>query len=530
MRAPRASRAAPGGVCYNDAAKREPGVRSAGKIVTLAELADRATAARDGGLRVVHCHGVFDLLHVGHIRYLERAAELGDRLVVTVTPDRFVNKGPHRPAFPEGLRAESVASLACVDQVAINDQPTAVETLRRLRPTLYAKGAEFRLNRTPEILAEEAAAAEVGAEIVFIEDYTASSSQLLNQYFSPFGEEVDRWLVDFRARHPLREITGYLDAARGLRPLVVGEVIIDEYVYCSSLGRSSKSPIVAMQYNSHERFAGGTAALANHLAGFCEQVDLISQIGDLAPEEDWLRGQLKPNVNAVFLTKAGTPTITKRRYRESYFAQPLFELYTMNDRPLAPAEDEALCAALAAGLAGRELVVVADYGHGMISAAAVELLAAGAPFLALNTQTNAGNVGYNTVSKYSRADLVCLAEQELRLECRRRTGDLAPMVEEVARRLGTRVMVATRGSHGCLCRRGDEPVYTAPALAARVVDRVGAGDAFFALAALCAAGETPLDVLAFLGNVAGAEAAATIGNRDTLDALRLTRHVQSLLK
>jgi cytidyltransferase-like protein len=81
----------------------DPGVQS--KILSLDQLARRVAALRASGKRAVHCHGVFDLLHVGHIKHLQAAARLGDVLVVTITPDRFVNKGPHRPAFPEKLRA-----------------------------------------------------------------------------------------------------------------------------------------------------------------------------------------------------------------------------------------------------------------------------------------------------------------------------------------------------------------------------------------------------------------------------------------
>src|SRR3954452_20890627 len=110
------------------------------KIKRIDELAVSLSALRQGGKRIVHCHGVFDLLHIGHIKHLEAARKFGDLLVVTLTPDRFVNKGPHRPAFPERLRAEALASLVCVDYVAINQWPTAVETIERLRPTFYVKG------------------------------------------------------------------------------------------------------------------------------------------------------------------------------------------------------------------------------------------------------------------------------------------------------------------------------------------------------------------------------------------------------
>src|SRR5215475_9136338 len=110
------------------------------KIKRVDELATTIASFRKEGKKVVHCHGVFDLLHIGHIKHLEAARQYGDRLVVTITPDRFVNKGPHRPAFPERLRAEALASLVCVDFVAINEWPTAVETIQRLRPDFYVKG------------------------------------------------------------------------------------------------------------------------------------------------------------------------------------------------------------------------------------------------------------------------------------------------------------------------------------------------------------------------------------------------------
>src|SRR5881275_2201448 len=109
------------------------------KIRRLEDLAKHLAMLREQGKKIVHCHGVFDLLHIGHIKHLEAARQLGDALVVTLTPDRFVNKGPHRPAFPERLRAEALASLACVDFVGINEWPTAVETIKRIRLNFYVK-------------------------------------------------------------------------------------------------------------------------------------------------------------------------------------------------------------------------------------------------------------------------------------------------------------------------------------------------------------------------------------------------------
>src|SRR5947209_19428209 len=99
------------------------------KVRTVEELAVISQRLRQSGQVIVQAHGTFDLLHLGHVRHLERARALGDVLVVTVTADDFVNKGPSRPAFLEVLRAEMLAALQCVDWVAINRSPDAVRAI-----------------------------------------------------------------------------------------------------------------------------------------------------------------------------------------------------------------------------------------------------------------------------------------------------------------------------------------------------------------------------------------------------------------
>src|ERR1700677_1216441 len=149
------------------------------KIKDLPDLVPILSMLRNEGKKIVHCHGVFDLLHVGHLRHFEEAKRHGDVLVVTLTPDGWVNKGPHHPAFPENMRAEMVAALGCVDFVAINLWPTAVETIKLLRPHFFAKGSEYRdtsRDVTGYITAEEEAVQAIGGQFVFTEDVVFSSS------------------------------------------------------------------------------------------------------------------------------------------------------------------------------------------------------------------------------------------------------------------------------------------------------------------------------------------------------------------
>jgi bifunctional ADP-heptose synthase (sugar kinase/adenylyltransferase) len=312
--------------------------------------------------------------------------------------------------------------------------------------------------------------------------------------------------------------------------LVVGEAILDEYVLCSTLGQSTKSPNVVGRYQSHERFAGGALAVANHLAPFCKEVNLVSMLGAEDSGEDWIRERLKGNVRPAFIYKPNAPTIVKRQYRESYFSIPLFEVDYLDESPLAEEPTAGLCELLQQAIPKHDLVVVVDYGHTMLGDPSIRLLCDRAKFLAVSAQANAENLGYHAISKYPRADYVSLAEQELRLECRSRIASLSDMLESVARSMQVQTAAVTVGKKGCLCFEPDRGHCQAPALATRVVDRFGAGEAFYAMTSLCAVLRVPLKLLAFLGNVAGAEAVAVVGNTSFLEQIPFRRHVESLLR
>ncbi len=156
------------------------------KIVPLEELSLIAQKLKSKGKRLVLCHGCFDLMHPGHIKYFQAARKMGDVLIVTVTPDIFVDKGPGRPVFDETLRTESIAALECVNYVALNKWPTAEETLRLLRPDIYVKGQEFEKleDKTGKIQKEYKVLQEIGAEMRFTHEIVFSSTKLLNKYFN----------------------------------------------------------------------------------------------------------------------------------------------------------------------------------------------------------------------------------------------------------------------------------------------------------------------------------------------------------
>src|SRR5262249_34936445 len=161
------------------------------------------------------------------------------------------------------------ASLHCVDYVAINEWPAAIETIKLLRPDFYVKGSDYRdfsKDVTGGIILEDEAIRSVGGELVFTDELSSSSSHLINKYLSQLSREAQEFLEQFSLRHDLSEVLSYLERAAELKVLVLGETIIDQYFYCETLGKSGKEPILAVRLHSGEKFAGGVLAVANHLA------------------------------------------------------------------------------------------------------------------------------------------------------------------------------------------------------------------------------------------------------------------------
>jgi len=506
------------------------------KVLPLDQLARTIESVRKSGQRVVLCHGVFDLLHVGHLRHLKAARAFGDLLVVTITGDDFVNKGPGRPAFPSMLRAEMLAELEVVDFVSVVEEASAHPSIRAVKPDFFVKGNEYadpKKDISGKIVTERELVESFGGQLVFTEDITFSSSNLLNRYFNVHDQSAREYLADLRQTDFESQFNRTLDRIEKMRIVVVGETIIDRYVYVDAMGKAAKENIIATLYRDEEVFAGGVIAVANNLAAVCPNVELVTMIGDPAAgdnQEDLIRKNLAPSVDATFVYRPSGPTVQKTRFVEPTYVRKLFEIYHMDDTALPRNVQDSFRGLLSDKLAQADLVVVCDFGHGMIDAGTVDLLQKEAAFLAVNVQSNAGNIGYNLIDKYSRCDFMCVDAMEARLAVRDKHAGLPDIV---TRRLpdlvDCRNFIVTHGRSGCYVRKGDGAVCI-PSFGGAVVDTVGAGDAFFALSAPCVAAGADCEMAGFVGNVAGAIKIGIVGHRRYLSRFEIQRYVSTLLK
>lgn len=509
-------------------------VKNNSKIVNMTVATGISADAKKKGLKVVLAHGVFDLVHLGHVRHLEAAKREGDVLMVSVTDDHHVNKGPGRPVFPAPMRAEMLASLHMVDWVVINDAATAVSVLKVLNPSIYIKGSEYAKAEediTGKIADEQAAVEAGGGRIVFTDDIVFSSSSLINQFMDVYHPELRDYLENVREKSSLDEITGWLEKVADFKVLLVGDAIIDEYQYVSPMGKSPKENMIATQFLNREIFAGGVFAAANHVANFCSEVEVITCLGREESYEDLIRSHLKPNVKLNAIYREGKPTTRKCRFVDWHYLRKMFEVYFFEDAPL-PGEYQQELDALILQRAGQfDLVIVTDFGHGLIGPSSVRALEENARFLAVNAQSNSANHGYNLITKYPKASYICIDAPEARLAVSDKFSDIESVIrEKLAPRTQCERIIVTHGDQGCITYDVKEGIHRVPAFTNTIVDTVGAGDAFLSVTSPFVASGAPLNLVGFIGNAAGAMKVGIVGHRRSIEKVPLIKYITRLLK
>lgn len=504
------------------------------KIRSTEELAKLSEQAHAQGRSVVLCHGVFDLLHLGHVRHIEAARREGDVLIVTVTADRFVNKGPGRPVFTDNLRAEMLAALEYVDWVGVNHEPHAATLLSMLKPDVYVKGGDYKNSQddvTGNINLEAQTQHAHGGRIVFTEEITYSSSALINRHLDVYSPGLQRFLDELRSRDFLPQVLRRLEQLSTMKVLVVGDAIIDEYQYVEPMGKSAKETMIATRYTGKEVFAGGVFATANHLAGFVGQVDVLTCLGDHDSYEELIRSRLKPGIGLKTVHKSNAPTTRKCRFIDGYSLRKLFEVCHLDDYPLAGSAETEFIGMFDAICSQYDMVLVNDFGHGLLTRNAIEVISSKARFLAVNAQSNSANFGYNLITKYPKVDFVCIDAMEARLAVRDKHAPLDVVVGELMPRLVTcNRLAVTQGKNGCLVYSKEAGLEEVPVLTDSIVDTMGAGDAFFAVTAPLVAVGAPMTEVGFMGNAAGALKVGILGHRASVEKAPLVKFVTTLLK
>lgn len=487
------------------------------------------------GKTIALCHGVFDLVHPGHIIHLEQAKEMADVLVVSITAAKYVRKGPGRPCFDDDMRMKFLAALECVDYVMLSEGYTVDDIIEAVEPDIYVKGEEYAKAEddiTGKISEEKALVEAHGGRLGFTTGQVFSSTKLINTAMSGLSEEVREYMVNFKKKYSMEDIREYAAKIQELKVLVVGDVIIDKYTYCNVQGMMSKDMGYSARLKKSEEYLGGAVAVARHISSFTNQVTLMSMTGDEKDIQKYIHTELDGQMDLRLVHSPSFPTIVKQRYlmkntkREEYR-----KIFAINNIPengtYGEEEHREFKELLKEKIAEYDVVFLCDFGHGLVDKEIIDIVQTKAKYLMLNCQTNSSNKGMNIITKYTRADVFTLDQQELKLAFPEYASDEEKELRELSKHLKGKGCL-TRGSLGAY-GISEDIIHDCPAFTLNVKDTIGAGDAFFSVAGLFMAAGADVEVGTFVGNIAGALGANIVGNKESVEQVNVLKYASTLM-
>lgn len=487
------------------------------KIVSPDTLAGVREQLRRDGKIVVQCHGCFDIVHPGHLRYLSFAKEQGDVLIVSVTGDREVGKGIARPYIDENLRAENLAALEFVDYVCIDQHDWAGPVLELLKPDIYVKGKEYEHKADGRFLREKNLVEEQGGKVIFSSgDVVFSSTAIINEFRGRFRLEQDQ-VRSFVRRHSITRVglDAIIRSFHGLRVLVIGDAILDRYIHAEALGIAAETPVISVTPIQEETYVGAAGLIAAQVMALGARASFLTVLGEgaAADYESRLAGH---GVEVIALRNDDRPLFVKTRYLVD--EKKVFKIDSGHYAPLSTTATEQMQEALSARLPEFDAVLAIDFGYGLFSAELVETIS--------SLSSSAGKPYYVDVSSSRHANILRFrnprmatpTEQELRFALADAEAGLSNLASRYYAESGAEKLVMTMGKRGVLLFErppqpgGRVPTDFLPSMADVAIDTIGAGDVFLSGVALTDLAGASTAAGVYLGSCLAAIHVSRLGN------------------
>ena len=482
------------------------------KIKSLEDLRG-VIGPRPRNQRVVMCHGMFDIVHPGHIRHLLYAKAQGDILIASVTCDEHASKGEGRPYVPQELRAANLAALEAVDYVLIDDQPEPLANISVLQPDYFVKGFEYSADGFPPKTQEEIdLVSSYGGEFLFSPgDVVYSSTQLLDHHKPNITSEKTVALMDAEGV-TVDQLKSTLKGMEGVRVHVIGDTIVDKYSNCTILGQSTKTPTFSVKLNDAELFVGGAGVVAKHLRSLGAEVTLTTVLGDddLAKfvEEDLSSWGIR--LNSIHEAKRPT-TLKERFWADNY---KLLQVDTVDNSPLARRQVGQI-KDLVHDLSC-DLVIFSDFRHGLFHSGSIDALTSAIPSGSMKAADSQVSSRWGNILDFQGFDLITPNEHEARFALGDQDSGVRHLAERLLREAGAKFLILKLGERGVLTYRrptpGPRSFFFLDSWVDGLVDAVGAGDAMLAGSTLAMVVSQDIVQGAIIGNLAAALACETLGN------------------
>jgi rfaE bifunctional protein nucleotidyltransferase chain/domain len=455
----------------------------------LAELVGNRPRKR----KVVMCHGVFDVVHPGHIRHFLYAKSKADLLIVSLTADKHINKGENRPHVPEDLRALNLAALDFVDYVLIDPSETPIENIKQIEPDIFAKGFEYSpTNKLIEKTSLEIATVNsYGGEIIFTPgDFILSSSRYINE--TPPNLRIEKLLMLMkRSGIAFSEIRSALEKIGSHHVHVIGDTIIDSYTRCSMIGGQTKTPTMSVRFESQVDLVGGAGIVAAHLKAAGAKVSISTilgkdKFGDLARNKfsEW-------QIEDFSIVDSNKPTTNKNAIVVNDYR--LLKVDTVDNSPISNFQLNAFVATIAESKANA--FVLSDFRHGIFSKRTIDSLVEAIPRDAFKVADSQVASRWGNILDFKGFDLITPNERSL--------------CSNLFSASKSKVLIMKLADKGIItCTSEDattlDSYFVMDSFVNNLVDPVGAGDALLAYATLAMLTTKNPVIASILGNFAAA--------------------------
>tara|TARA_B100000963_G_scaffold257474_1_gene225899 strand:+ start:123 stop:1646 length:1524 start_codon:yes stop_codon:yes gene_type:complete len=501
------------------------------KIKNIKNLTEILQRLKKKNKRIILCHGVFDLLHPGHIRHLKDAKSRGDYLVVSITKDEFIKKGFNRPVFNTKERLLSIAALEDVDYVCESPTADAIKVIKNLKPNYYIKGSDYKnlsLDDTNKIKLEKKTVEKIKGKILFTKTPIYSSSKILFDTGKIFTDTQKNYLDKISKNINLQKFKDILKRIQNLKVLVIGETIIDKYTFSQTIGKASKDPILVIKEKNDIVFLGGAASVAQNIKGICRNVDFLSEIGPEKIYKSFINKKLK-NVNKIFINRKNSSTIVKKRYVDEISNRKLLGVYNIDNSNIKKANNK-IYNFLKQNIKKYDLIVVSDYGHGLIDNKISQMIVKKANNIFLNCQLNSNNIGFHSMKRYKGSKNVIINETELRYEMRDNSTDISSLIKKFCSDNKFKNLIVTQGINGAiLYEKNKQKFTTTPAFAVKVIDKVGTGDVMLSVISLFFAATKNHEVGVLAGSMFASKSLLKFGNEDIVSVSELKKFFSTFL-
>lgn len=479
------------------------------------------------------CHGVFDLIHLGHLKHFEYAKNKSDILIVSITADKFIKKGPGRPIFDQVQRMEALSAIKYIDYIFLNDSATAINSINLVKPNYYFKGIDYKkdsLDLTNKIKIEREIVKKNKGVTIITNTKKFSSSNLINKSFKVLNDEQKKFLDKIKKNTNFSKIKKDIEDIFHAKPLVIGETILDEYIFCEALGKSGKEPVLAIRDLYNEKYLGGAGAITKNVSSFVKKILFLTMIGEKSENLHFIKKNLPRNCSNFFIKKYKSPTIIKKRYIDNVSKHKILGVYTLNDSLMSKKNNETFIKKIKQLSKKSNVTIISDYGHGLIDNNSAKIIKKYSKFCCVNVQVNAANIGHHTLRNYKNIALMITNENEIRHEMRSKTEKLENLMKKLSQKMNLKILIVTRGANGCLAlNKKNNKFYYCPAFAQTVIDKIGAGDTMLSIISVLLSKKIDINLSLFIASLCAAKSVQTMGNKESIDKNTLLKEIEHIM-